>query len=184
MVPLDHVLAVAVLITPLPSGETSSFGEYVNLARTLREVALFWEIVDPREVATFFVKAENFEADLKLMRKRYQELVDAPLVSDALRFPCRETASELLTFNREYHRTLKQRRQALGEGNGALDQALDEVEQLYHVWDLVRDARSDCYYISVRRRALQALRQALGEENYYRGVMPPHVPVWRFVRRD
>ena len=59
-----------------------------------------------------------------------------------------------------------------------------EADRLYHIWDLVRDAGSDCYYVTYRRQALAALREAIGRGDYYRGVLPPHVPVWRFGRRD
>jgi hypothetical protein len=147
-------------------------------------VALFWELLDPREADYFLAKPADFDQDLQLLRRRYRDLADAPLASDALRFPGREAACELLTFNRAYYQALKERREALGTAAGELDRAIEEVEQLYRLWDLVRDARSECYYVSVRRQALLALRQALGPEDYYRGAMPPHVPVWRFDRRD
>jgi hypothetical protein len=184
MVPLDYVLAVAVLTAPPSSDETTVLRTHACIARTIREVALFWEVLDPREIPTFFSRPADFDQDIQLLRKRVHELKDAPAVSDALRFPGREAACEMLSFNREYYRTLKQRREAMGPNHGELDRALEEVDQLYHIWDLVRDARSDCYYISARRHALMALRQSLGAEDYYRGVLPPHVPVWRFDRRD
>jgi hypothetical protein len=183
MVPLDYVLAVALLAAPDP-GNATALPEHACLARTVKEVALFWEVLDPREAPFFFRKPADFDADVQLLRKRHRELLDAPPASDALRFPGRETACDLLTFNRAYHRTLKQRREAVGGQQDGLDEALHEVEQLYRVWDLVRDARSDCYYVSARRQALRALREALGPEDYYKGVLPPHVPVWRFDRRD
>jgi hypothetical protein len=141
-------------------------------------------VLDAREAALFFRKPRDFSADVQLLRKRRQDLADAPPASDALRFPSRETACDLLTFNRAYHRALKQRREAVGGQQGDLDDAIQEAEHLYRVWDLVRDARSDCYYVSARRQALLALRQALGAEDYYQGLLPPHVPVWRFARRD
>jgi hypothetical protein len=184
MVPLDYVLAVAVLTAPAGPGDAPPLGEHAGLARSLREVAVFWEVLDPREAAYFLGKPADFDQDVQLLRRRYRELADAPPVSDALRFPGREAACELLTFNRAYHRALRERREALGAGEGELDRAIEEVEQLYQLWDLVRDARSDCYYVSVRRQALLTLRQALGPADYYRGAMPPHVPVWRFDRRD
>jgi hypothetical protein len=158
--------------------------EHACLARTVKEVALFWEVLDAREAPLFFRKPGDFSADAQLLRKRHQELADAPPASDAQRFPGRETACDLLTFNRAYHRALKQRREAIGGQQGELDEAIQEVEQLYRVWDLVRDARSDCYYVSARRQALLALRQTLGHADYYQGMLPPHVPVWRFARRD
>jgi hypothetical protein len=104
-------------------------------------------------------------------------------VFDALRFPHRELACELLTFNRAYHSHMSRRIEAEG-ARRELEDALTEADQLYRIWDLVRDASSDFYYVSVRRQALAALRDAIGPGDYYRGVLPPHVPVWRFARRD
>lgn len=183
MIPLDHVLAVAVLMTPI-GDEASPPREHACVARTIKEVALFWEVLDPREAVSYFGKPDDFDNDVQLLRKRVSELADAPLASDALRFPGRDAACEMLTFNREYYRTLKLRYEAMGPAQGELEKTLEEVDQLYRLWDLVRDARSECYYISARRHALLSLRQALGPGDYYRGIMPPHVPVWRFDRRD
>lgn len=184
MFPFDYVLAVAVLIAPLDQVRSEELPRQPGLGRTIKEVALFWEILDRRESPSFFARPLDFAQDLELLRTRYRTLADAPPASDAYRFPPRDTACELLSFNREYTRTLRQRRQAVGSALGDLDRALEEAEQLYRLWDLVRDARSDCYYVSVRREALLNLRRALGREDYYRGIMPPHVPIWRFDRRD
>ncbi|MFO0927059.1 MAG: hypothetical protein U0736_08450 [Gemmataceae bacterium] len=183
MVPLDYVLAVAVLVAPLDSTDPIPLAEHACLMRAMREVAQGWEILDRREHNYVLLRADDFAADAHLLRKRYHELADAPPVSDAGRFPSRELACELLTFNRAYHRGLSVRRDSFGERD-ALCEALREADELYRLWDLVRDARSECYYVSVRRGALLALRQALGDVDYHRGVMPPHVPVWRFERRD
>ena len=89
----------------------------------------------------------------------------------------------MLSFNRAYHHTLAVQKEALGSRDG-VDDALAEADQLYRVWDAVRDAKSEFYYVSVRREALARLRQAIGPEDYARGVLPPHVPVWRFPQRD
>jgi hypothetical protein len=182
---LDYVLAVAVLTAPTGSDcpAHSPLTEHRCLGRVLKDVALHWELLDPRETNAFFRRPDDFPVDVQLLRRRYRLLAEAPFCSDALRFPTREACCELLTFNRAYHRGLKQRQEAVGtQGNSHL--ALQEAEQLYRIWDLVREARSDCYYVSVRRQALLALRQALGSEDYYKGQLPPHVPVWRFDRRD
>jgi hypothetical protein len=61
---------------------------------------------------------------------------------------------------------------------------MQEADRLYQVWDTVRDARCDYYYVTVRRQALKRLRDMLGSDAYYSGVLPPHVPLWRFQRVD
>jgi hypothetical protein len=183
MMPLDHVLAVAVLLAPLERGEPVSLREYTCLAATLRAVAVSQEVLDPREAGYVLARPEHFDADVQLVRKRCHDLADAPPLGDAQRFPCREMVCEMLSFNRAYHHTLAVQKEALGSRDG-VDDALAEADQLYRVWDAVRDAKSEFYYVSVRREALARLRQAIGPEDYARGVLPPHVPVWRFPQRD
>ena len=58
--------------------------------------------------------------------------------------------------------------------------ALKETDCLYQVWDSVRDARCEYYYITVRRQALKKLHPLLGPDAYAGGEWPPHVPLWRF----
>ncbi len=183
MVPLDHVLAVAVLLAPSDGGPPLSLPEYAGLTSTVQAVALHWELLDPREVPSVLARPEHFDADVHLVRQRCRELADAPPLADAMRFPCRELVCELLGFNRAYHRTLILRKETVGNRDG-VDEALREVDQLYHVWDAVRDARSEFYHVSIRRAALAELRKAIGRDDYIRGILPPHVPVWRFERRD
>jgi hypothetical protein len=184
MVPLDYVLGVALLTVPggLPDGEP--LHEHACLARPLQSLAMHWEIIDPRETHCLLAGPGAFETDLRLVQRRYHELADAPLLEDSRRFPVREVVCDLLTFNRAYHTHVTLRRDSEGDSRPALADAVIEADQLYRIWDLVRDAGSDCYYISFRRQALAALREAIGWADYYRGVLPPHVPVWRFDKRD
>jgi hypothetical protein len=185
MLPLDYVLAVAVLSAPPGAGEVPpDAAEFASLRGTLQAVALRRELLDPRELDQVLVRAEDFNADLRMLRRRHRDLSEAPPLADCLRFPDRRLAGELLEFNRAYHKHLTQR-QAAGTGErAALEQALAETEQLYEIWDAVRDARSECYFVTARRQALLSLRAALGEHAYAAGTLPPHVPVWRFARAD
>ena len=59
-----------------------------------------------------------------------------------------------------------------------------EADRLYQIWDLVRDNRCDYYYVTVRRQALKKLKEMIGDQAYYSGQLPPHVPVWQFARID
>lgn len=92
----------------------------------------------------------------------------------------RNCVQELLEFNLQY--------QACCERNYILDivnrgywgVCLAEAKWLFRVYDVLDD--SLCIYNSVftRRLALGKLRDILGEENFYRGPLPPHIPLWRF----
>jgi hypothetical protein len=184
MLPLDYVLAVAALTGPAGCGEGESLREHLCLARPIRTLALTWEILDPRETRSVLTRPEDLEGDLPMLRRRYLDLADAPPVIDSMRFPDRACAAELLAFNRAYHAHMLRCHDADVQKGSDVQDALTETDMLYHVWDLVRDARSELYYVSVRRQALAALREALGPACYASGVLPPHVPVWRFPRCD
>ena len=183
MVPLDHVLAVAILLAPLDAGPQASLHDHASLAPTVQAVAVSWEVLDPRETSCMLARPEHFDTDIQIVRRRCHDLADAPPLTDVQRFPGRDMVCEMLAFNRGYHRTMTLRREALGNRDG-VEEALSETDQLYRIWDAVRDARSEFYYVSVRREALATLRRAIGPDDYARGVLPPHVPVWRFARQD
>jgi hypothetical protein len=185
MLPLDYALALVLLTNPAETAEvTPPVEELVTVRPTLQAVALSWELMDQREVRYVLTRPEDFGADLKLLQRRYHDLHDAPPLDDCMRFPDRTLVNELLSFNRAYRQHLEGR-QALGATSSwDLNEAVRETDQLYEVWDTVRDARCDSYYVTVRRQALKKLREAVGTEAYYSGTLPPHVPVWRFTRID
>lgn len=185
MFPLNCALAVALLTTPSDQIESAAAtDEFTHVRPTLQKVAISWEILDPREVRYVLTRAEDFNADLKLLRRRYRELADAPPLCDCLRFPQRTTINELLSFNRAYRQHLDSRQALDPTGRWDLHEALQEADRLYQIWDTVRDARCDYYYVTVRRQALKKLRESIGPHSYYTGSLPPHVPVWRFARID
>jgi len=163
--------------TPVPPGAAQRFEK---LRPILQSVAVQWEILDPREARYILARPEDFVSDLNLVRRRYQALADAPTLNDCRRFPDRETVNELLSFNRAYRQHLGLRQPMELARWWDLRAALQETDHLYQVWDNVRDARCEYYYVTVRRQALKKLREMIGEDNYYSGQMPPSVPIWRF----
>lgn len=174
-------LAAALLTTPpdVPDPPPDA-DEWPAVQEAVQKLAVEWEILDAREVRYVMARVEDWENDIALLRRRYQELKDAPKLCDAQRFPDRGTVNELLAFNRAYRRHLDSR-QALEQDRGqCLRTALKETDYLYQVWDSVRDARCEYYYITVRRQALKRLRQTIGAEAYDTAELPPYVPLWRF----
>src|SRR5262249_5556218 len=156
------MLAVAVLLAPVDQGTPVSLQEHAYLAATVQAVAVSWEVLDPRESSYVLAKPEHFDTDLQLVRRRYHDLAGAPPVVDVQRFPSRDVVCELLSFNRDYHRTLVRKQDVMGVRAGVAE-AISETDELYHVWDVVRDAQSEFYYVSVRREALATLRQVIGQ---------------------
>ena len=125
-------------------------------------------------------RVEDFETDLDLLRRRYQELRDAPPLADADRLPARDAVNHLIQFNRSYRTHLEGRQVWEADRADVIGVALAETDRLYKVWDAVRDARCEFYYVTVRRQALKRLREALGDAAYGTAELPPHVPAWRF----
>lgn len=184
MVPFDYLLAAA-LLTAAPEGSANVTPEmYATSGPSVRRLALRWEILDPREERYVLTRPEDFPADIKLLQRRYHELANAPPLSDAARFPDRAAVSELLAFNRAYRQHMETRQTVELVRGDEFREAVQEADRLYQVWDTVRDARCDYYYVTVRRHALKKLRDNLGAEAYYASRLPPHVPVWRFQRID
>jgi hypothetical protein len=185
MFPLDYVLAVALLGgSPEAEVPADAVSEFAAVRPALKALAVSWEVLDPRETRYILKQAESFPSDLKLLRKRYRDLADAPPLHDCMRFPDRALINDLLAFNRAYRQHLDSRQSLDTTRAYELNEALREADRLYHVWDTVRDARCEFYYVTVRRQALMKLRDMVGPKAYYSATLPPHVPVWRFTRID
>jgi hypothetical protein len=154
--------------------------EWPALQAAIHTLAMEWEILDPRELKYVLAKREDAEGDLNLLRRRNQELNDAPRLNDSARFPDRAAVNDMLTFNRAFRRHLDGRQVLEADRAACYREALQETDRLYYVWDAVRDARCEFYYVTVRRAALKKLRGLVGPEAYYAGNLPPYVPLWRF----
>ena len=183
MVLYNFILAAALLTGQGPAELQDPAvlkAQFAGLRPALVAIALDLEILDARETRYVLANADDAVSDVQMLRRRFQELSDAPRVSDALRFPDRTVINELLAFNRAYRNHVEVR-QPLEMGNGGyLRTAQREVDYLYQVWDTARDARCEYYYVTVRRQALKRLKEMLGDDAYYQGQLPSHVPVWRF----
>jgi hypothetical protein len=177
----ELILAAILLSTPPGTPEATPAAEqWPTLRDAIHKVAVDWEILDPRETRYILARSEDYAADLNLLRRRYVELHDAPRVADSHRFPDRAAVNDLVRFNRAYRKHLDQRHDLETDRCEALRAVIHETELLYQVWDSVRDARCEFYYITVRRQALKKLQDLIGEEDYSAGNLPPNVPTWRF----
>ena len=107
-----------------------------------------------------------------------------PLVNDCKRFPERSIISEMLEFNRALRKNIDSRQHLDTDRGAAYRAALQETDKLYQVWDAVRDARCEFYYVNVRRQALKKVRDMIGAEAYYSGNLPPYIPPWRFQEKE
>jgi hypothetical protein len=178
----DLLLAVALLTAPVGTPEQTPSEEHWPVVRdALHKAAIDWELMDPRETRYLLATRDDFEPDLNLLRKRYAELADAPKLSECQRLPDRRTVSELIKFNRAYRKHLEDREVWETDRSDMLEVVIQETDRLYRQWDAIRDAQCDFYYVTVRRAALKKLREAIGEDAFVTGRMPPYVPEWRFA---
>jgi hypothetical protein len=172
----------AVLITASPDTGTATelHAWHGPLAAAIVSVAVDAEILDVRETTYLLAVAPDFARDVKMLQTRFRELLGAPLSEECDRFASRAIVADFVAFNRSYRQDLVTRL-ALDPVHAAeLREAIGETDDLHRIWDTLRDARCQYYYVTVRRQALQMLRDMLGLEAFYRGTMPPHVPVWHF----
>lgn len=180
---LELVMALSLLTSaPPPEGNPYADAPFVSMG-ALKTAALAAELMDPREARFMFSRAEDYYIDIAVIQRRFAELGDAPPLEDHWRFPERSLINDLLTINRGYRNHLE-REVLLSVNPEEVNEAIRETDMLYNLWDLVRDAKCEYYYITVRRGALKKLRERLGEADYYTGALPPWVPVWRFKSVD
>lgn len=188
---LDLAIAVAILIGPgeppaecqcLPLPLSMSLSLSLPLPLSLQLAGLHLELIDPRERPYLFMRHEDFEADLRTVRRRAMDLRDAPPLHDAMMLPDRELVSAMLTFNRTYREHLAAQLDLERVYWWPIREAIGETDHLYLVWDAARDARCEYYHVHVRRQSLAKLREMIGPAAYAAGTLPPHVPVWRFQR--
>jgi len=176
----DFLLA-AVLLTTSP-GVTEAppaADRWAEVRDGVQQLAIRWELLDPRETHYLLARREEFSVDVNLLRRRYQELKDAPRLADAERLPTKQLAEDMVKANRAFRAGINDRRALELDRAELLNAVLYEADQLYRVWDAVRDAKCEFYYVSARRQALRKLRDTLGDDAYARGELPPNVPVWR-----
>ena len=176
----EIALAVSLLVAPIdaPLPEINA-AEWPVVQSAVWTVAVNWELMDPRETNFLFNRVADAQNDIAILRKRRADLAGVPFVADAMRFPNRDVVNEGIQFNRNL------RNYAEGQGRINLDrerlhqEIVSEIDECYRVWDAIRDARCDSFYVTTRRMALKKIRDKIGAQSYYAGELPPFVPFWR-----
>jgi hypothetical protein len=164
----------------VPSGAAEVW--HAELAPSLRRLAREWQLVDAREVGCILFDAKEFAKDLKTLQERRLRLHNAPLLQERERFPPLKLVEQLISHNRAYRQELGERLAIDPLHADELREAIAEAEELFRTWDTLRDALTEHYYVDFQRQALDRLRDRLGMTAFYRGDMPPALPVWRFAR--
>jgi hypothetical protein len=150
-----------------------------QLINALTQVCLEIEIMDKRE-SYMFVKREEIPSDIRIMAGRYYNLKDAPRLSECIKLPTKEFAAEAINFNRKINTMLTNRAALETDRADGFKEAITDNEKLYKLWDAVRDARCEFYYVTVRRLAMKKIIDAIGEENFDLGKLPLPAPEYLF----
>lgn len=173
-----NAYAIAILAAVYPVEVPSEAAWPVVRAAVLAE-ARRAEVLDEREENWLLKKRDDFPADVGILRGRVLDLADAPPLADHRRFPPRPVINEWLATNRRFRKYLADRLELEQDRREILLRAINECDELYRVWDWVRDSQCEWYYTATRRRALKSLRDHLGDEAYRNLDLPPPWPSWR-----
>jgi hypothetical protein len=174
---IPTIVVAAVLLTGEPDNHKQIDCDPDYLLPALKELSIEWELLDPREYAYMFVKTHDFNVDVNIARRRYESLGNAPTLSDAHRFPPKEFIYECLTFNRRYRECILNMQNGDPTRYWEYQAIIEETDWAYGLWDAARDSRVDYYYVTMKRERLQYIRDKIGYDNFYRGILPPHVPI-------
>jgi len=160
---------------PLPSDPS------IYWPKDIFTAAIENELIDAREYG--FLKVFDWPSLSTKLQERLDKYDQMPRLGEADRFPHRESINEFLALNRRFREDLQKRLEVDLVNEDVVRQAISECDQLYHIYDTLRDAKCDFYYVTTRREALQLLKELVGEESFYSGRLPPPYPVWHMIRR-
>lgn len=164
-----------------PSGTVvnwpSKEAEFTALNVALVRMAVAMEVLDSREGAyTFNQTIESVaSADLDRIRERVFDLADSPSVATIESWPDREVFIQRCHFNRRYLAHIEGLWRAEPDRKHLYEEVIGEINWLYQVNDLMRDARSEYFYVYVRRRAAKRAIQMAGDQIFD----CPAAPIWR-----
>lgn len=168
---MDYSLILAVVMATAPpelpmDRETELWAEV--LRTQLAAVAIGAEVIDPKEASV----------TLDVIRERFRQYGAMPTLIDCNRFPPRQLLNEWLAENRKYRQSLLTRLAIDRVHEHELRGAIEDCDTLYAVYDTLRDACCEYYYVTVRRESLDRVRRQIGERAFYAGVMPRPLPLW------
>jgi len=93
----------------------------------------------------------------------------------------RVTTKDILIFNQNYQSYCRFRLEHSNYNDlNYFGNALAEAKEIHNIYDALDDALNDDFSLFRRRKALFVLRKNLGDENFYKGILPPIVPIWRY----
>lgn len=176
------LFAVILLLMPVDTDVQMVPPRY--LLDVMQGYGMDWQVIDVREYNVCFNRPVEFNDNLAVVRDRIKNLCGAPFTHDGYRFPSYAEANERLVFNYLLKTHLEYWKKLKPANWSELLDIYNETNRRCHIYEQLRDARADFYHVIVRRAALRQLRDEIGEEAYYSGNLPPHVPFSAFSPID
>lgn len=154
----------------------------------IRQICIASQVASKDEFDTFhsyvFLTYDTtMSSDLDVLRRRVESCRHLPRLEELRLFvnTPQPEARALVDFS-EAHIAYLEMFIRLHPGNSSAAQRhLNEAYELYRIWSHLLNSRLEFFSVVDRRTYLLKLKQALGDEMYYSGRMPPHVPLWRFT---
>lgn len=170
MLPLDYALAVAFLTTP--ADPTGDLNYHYSSGYAVKAVCVHWQVLDDSSTIWFRGRSvDPFHSDVRILRGMLAKLQDAPPVTDAMLFPPLDVIEQAVADNRSRQKFLDATAQLELVYAAEVAVLIERNQQLYRMWDAVRDARRLGNGVYMRREGLQRLRNLIGEDAYYRGQL-------------
>ena len=174
---------------PAPNGGTivspavyEEYTAWVHLCRpSLITFAIADEILDPRETP-FLLYTDAVFSDMRMLQSRHRDFANTPRLDEADRFPDAKTIAMFMPWNRTLRNQLQNRLTVDVYHATEIRDAMVETDQLYQIWDALRDATCPYYYVPVRRQALITLRELIGAGRFYSGELPAPLPLHHVPR--
>ncbi len=177
----DLFLAATILAAPVGTPELVPCPErFQEIRDAISTMAQKWEIMDPKEDKYLLTNPEYYQSEIDILRQRYVQFKDAPMVRDAQRLPTIDKINELIKFNRNFKKSLDERLLFELDRENLILEAIRETDVYHLLWIEIRHAQSEFLYVTGRRESLLKVKEFLGEERYISGELPPYVPHWRF----
>lgn len=168
----EILLAFAILTNPANT-EVDRI-QVAMAAPYLIEIAVVLELVDYRELE--YVRRDTYFLGITLP-DRYRQLQDAPSFNDWYRFEIKDSQSKI-----DFNRNSKTAIGAVMRESAEKNKIMEHFDRLHMIWILINEINNVDYYMPIRREALKNLKEAIGEESYYRSSVPNCVPINMYIK--
>lgn len=177
----NELLNVRQIITTKIPVEDVDIGYIEKFRETFVFFCLEEELIDRRETFYMFCDNRDFLNSLLTVQNRYERLKDVPKIGDIRIYIPLSEIKDKLANNRRYINYLKLKCHLYPDAESRINEIIVENERVNAIYDLLNDVKAEYYYITSRRCALSNLKEKLGDENYYKGIMPEYITSYLFI---